>query len=261
MADGDVIAENLQEVLDRMGEAALRAGRDPDDVDLVAVSKTFPATAILEAWAAGQRDFGENRPEEGAYKIPEVLAALKEMGASTEQAPCMPCWHMIGHIQSRKTDLVAEHFDVVHSIDRLKTARILSDLMIEDEKRIPVLIECNVSGEASKYGFDAADWEHEDAVLERVSGQIEKVLALEGLRVEGLMTMAPLVEDPEEVRWVFASLRGLLEALASRFDAVQSPGTAWHHLSMGMTDDFEVAVEEGATMVRVGRAIFGPRTW
>jgi hypothetical protein len=264
MTRDDDIARNLQEVLDRVGEAALRAGRDPDDVELVAVSKTFPTTAILAAWDAGQRDFGENRPQEGAQKIPEVRQTLEDRTAPDDR---VPRWHMIGHIQSRKTDLVAAHFDVVHSVDRFKTARMLSDMMVEDGRRMPVLIECNVSGEASKYGYDAAGWEDDAAVQDRLWDRIEKLLALEGLQVQGLMTLAPMVEDPEEVRWVFASLRGLMEALRDRFGAALTSSAAppadaaWRHLSMGMTDDFEVAIEEGATMVRIGRAIFGPRTW
>jgi hypothetical protein len=119
---------------------------------------------------------------------------------------------------------------------------------------MPVLLECNVSGEASKHGYDAAGWMDDAGVREAFFAEVEAVLALDGLRVEGLMTMAPIAEDPEAVRSVFASLRSLRDALQARF-----PDASWQHLSMGMTGDFEVAVEEGSTMVRVGRGVFGPR--
>ncbi|NBD35124.1 MAG: YggS family pyridoxal phosphate-dependent enzyme [Chloroflexi bacterium] len=248
MTDTTLIQENLQNVHERIGEAALRAGRDPDLIQLVAVSKTFPVEAVLVAWELGQRDFGENRPREGARKVQEVAAQLDL------EAEARPTWHMIGHIQSRKTDIVAEHFDTVHSLDRMKIARRLSRLMVAAGGEMPVLIECNVSGEASKYGYDLADWQHEADVRAAFFDEVTALLELPGLRVQGLMTMAPLVEDPETVRPVFASLRALRGAMRERF-----PGVEWRHLSMGMTDDFEVAVEEGATMLRIGRAIFGQR--
>lgn len=259
----DQIASSLAEVKERIAEAALRSGRDPGDVQLVAVTKTFPVEAILAAWEAGQRHFGENRPEEGANKIPLVTRRLTAGDLVTEDGngapagamplPSRPVWHMIGHIQSRKTAMVVDHFDVVHSLDRRKIANKLSALAVEAGREIPALIECNVSGEASKYGYDAAGWqqaERRDALF----AEIEAIVGLPGLRIEGLMTVAPITGDAEGVRPVFAALRGLRDALATRFPAV-----AWRHLSMGMTDDFEVAVEEGATLVRIGRAIFGAR--
>ena len=248
MTDATTIRENLHAVRERIGAAALRAGRDPDAIQLVAVSKTFPVDAIISAWRLGQHHFGENRPREGARKVQEVAAQL-DLGGDIR-----PTWHMIGHIQSRKTDIVAEHFDTVHSVDRMKIARRLSRLMVAAEREMPVLIECNVSGEASKYGYDLADWQHDADVRAAFFDEVAALLELPGLRVKGLMTMAPLVDDPETVRPVFASLRALRGALRERF-----PGVEWRHLSMGMTDDFEVAVEEGATMLRIGRAIFGER--
>jgi pyridoxal phosphate enzyme (YggS family) len=238
------VMKNLERVRARIAEAALHAGRDPADVRLVAVSKTFPVDAILAAWDSGQRDFGENRPEEGAQKIAEVAACLP-----TESEKLT--WHMIGHIQRRKAQLVVEYFDVVHSIDRLAVAQKLSALAVEAGRELPVLLECNISGEASKYGYQAAGWEHDPPLHERLYTEVTAILALPGLRLDGLMTMAPLVDDAEMVRPVFASLRALRDALRERF-----PGVTLPHLSMGMTDDFEVAVEEGATLVRVGRAIF-----
>lgn len=239
------IEQNLRQVQERIAEAALRAGRDPAEVTLVAVTKTFPPEVILEAYAAGLRHFGENRPEEGAEKIPIVNAAVP--------GP-RPTWHMVGHIQSRKADLVVDRYDVVHSVDRLKIAQRLSRFAVEVGREIPVLLECNVSGEATKFGFAVNRWEEDAAQREAFFAEGAAILALPGLRVEGLMTIAPLTDDPERVRPVFARLRALRDALRERF-----PRLPWSELSMGMTDDFEVAVEEGATMVRIGRAIFGPR--
>jgi len=243
----EFVRKNLEAVRARIAEAALRAGRAPSDVQLVAISKTFPVEAVLAAWQAGARDFGENRVGEGERKIPKVKAALPDAHL---------IWHMVGHIQRRKASRVVENFDVIHSIDRLVLAEKLSLEItnLDMEMEIPALLECNVSGEASKYGFDLAGWEQTPSARDALFADIEAMLDLPGLRLAGLMTMAPIVDDPEEVRPVFASLRSLLDALQERF-----PQVAWRHLSMGMTDDFEVAVEEGATLVRIGRAIFGER--
>lgn len=239
------IRENLAEVRERIAEAAARAGRAPEDVRLVAVTKTFPVEAVLAAWACGQREFGENRPRQAVGKILRVLELLEGE---------RPIWHMIGHIQRRKVRWVVEYYDWVHSVDRPAVAEKLSRLAADAEREIPILLECNVSGEASKFGYDLAGWEKDEDVRERFFAAVEALLALPALRVEGLMTMAPLADDPETVRPVFASLRRLRDALRARF-----PQVAWPHLSMGMSDDFEVAVEEGATLVRIGRAIFGAR--
>jgi hypothetical protein len=162
---------------------------------------------------------------------------------------------MIGHIQSRKARHVVEHYDYVHSVDRLKIAHRLSRYADEGGRTVPVLLECNVSGEGSKYGFPLEHWEEEDAQREAFFSAVSEILELPGLQVHGVMTMPPYVEDPEEVRPLFTSLRLLRDALRERF-----PSADWHHLSMGMTNDFEVAVEEGATVVRIGRGIFGARS-
>jgi pyridoxal phosphate enzyme (YggS family) len=239
------IARNLAQVEERIAEAALRANRNPAEITLVAVAKTFPAEAVVAAWQAGVRHFGENRVEEGAIKIPAVHAALS--GAR-------PTWHMVGHVQSRKAQAAVTHFDCVHSVDRLKLVRRLSRFAQEAERTLPVLLECNVSGEETKFGFDLQGWEHDATCRESFFAAVEEILALPGLSVEGLMTLAPFTPDPETVRPVFASLRALLDALRVRF-----PAHDWQHLSMGMTDDFEIAIEERATMVRIGRAIFGER--
>lgn len=241
---GDV-ERNLAQVQERIAEAALRAGRDPNAVTIVAVAKTFPADAVVAAYQAGLRHFGENRVGEATDKIPAVESALS--GPS-------PTWHMVGHIQSRKAEPVVERFDYVHSVDRLKIARRLSRFAQQAGSSLPVLLECNVSGEESKYGFNLQRWERDAERLEAFFSVCEEILALPALAVRGLMTMAPWVDDEGILRAVFSSLRGLLDSLRERF-----PDQDWRHLSMGMTNDFELAVEEGATMVRVGRAIFGPR--
>lgn len=238
------VASKLMRVRERITEAALRAGRDPAAITLVAVTKTHPPGAVVAAYRAGARHFGENRTAEGAAKIPAVHAAIS--------GP-RPTWHMIGHIQSRKAQDTVAHFDYVHSVDRLKIARRLSRFA-QGAKSLPVLLECNVSGEATKSGFDLSGWEQDEERRAAFFAAVEEVLSLPALAVQGLMTMAPIVADPEDVRPVFASLRALRDVLRERF-----PAREWPHLSMGMTDDFEVAIEEGATLVRIGRAIFGER--
>jgi pyridoxal phosphate enzyme (YggS family) len=239
------VTRNLALVQERIAEAALRAGRDPADVALVAVTKTHPAEVVVAAYQAGVRHFGENRAEEGVSKL---------LAVQTDLSGPPPVWHMVGHVQSRKARMVATHFDWVHSVERLKIARRIGGFAQEAGRVIPVLLECNVSGEATKYGFDLAGWEKDAAQTASFCAAVEEILALPGLSVQGLMTMAPFVADPETVRPVFASLRALMDVLRERF-----PAHEWHHLSMGMTDDFEIAIEEGASMVRIGRAIFGAR--
>jgi PLP dependent protein len=243
------IAENLRQVRERIAEAALRSQRDPQKIELVAVTKMFPVGMIVEAWEAGQRHFGENRPEEGATKIPSALRSIL-MGPPAG----VPVWHMIGHVQSRKADLVVAHFDIVHSVDRLKIAQRLNDLAAGMGRCMPVMVECNVSGEAGKHGYQAARWQEEQALREQLYSEVASLVKLPYLQVLGLMTMAPITEDPETVRPVFASLRGLRDWLREQF-----PEVDWSQLSMGMTGDYTVAVEEGATVVRVGRGIFGAR--
>jgi pyridoxal phosphate enzyme (YggS family) len=228
------IAENVRSVRERIAAAADRAGRVPSEVRLVAVTKTRTAQEVVSVCRAGVRDIGENRVGEAEDKRPEV--GLPEI-----------TWHMVGHLQSRKAKRALELFDILHSLDSVKLARRIDRLGAEREIVLPVLIEVNVSGEASKYGFSLSD---RDALEQAV----DQILSLPHLRVEGLMTVAFIAKDPEEVRPVFAKLCGLRDAFRIRF-----PQAEWKHLSMGMTDDFEVAIEEGATMVRIGRALFGPR--
>lgn len=246
-SEGNSIARNLAQVQERIAQAALRVGRDPAAITLVAVTKTHPAETVVAAYEAGVRHFGENRVEEGMAKIPAARDAIS--------GP-QPKWHMVGHVQSRKAQAAVEHFDYVHSVDRLKIAQRLSRFAQEAGLTLSVLLECNVSGEESKYGFELAGWEQAKAKRNTFFATVEEILELPGLAVRGLMTMAPFVADSETVRPVFANLRRLLDALRERF-----PSGGWRHLSMGMTDDFEVAVEEGSTMVRIGRAIFGARLY
>ena len=238
------IVDNLNQVQEHIADACARANRDQSSVTLVAVSKTHTVEAVLEATAAGLQHFGENRVEEGGTKIPAV----------NQRSPVPLTWHMIGHIQSRKAKDVLPLFQVVHSVDSLKLADKLSRLAVEAGTQMDVLREMNVSGEASKSGLGAYRWQDDQAVHEQLWQEIGNILALPALNVRGLMTMAPIVEESEETRPVFASLVGLREMLVGAFK-IPLPD-----LSMGMTDDYPVAIEEGATLVRIGRAIFGERS-
>ena len=239
------LADNLHRVQERIASAARRGGRDPSEVTLVAVTKTHPPETILEAHDLGVRHFGENRVEEAAGKIPLVHSSFILQ-------PSAVVWHMIGHVQSRKAADAASLFEWVHSIDSLKLAGRLSRFAAQEGRTLRALLEFNLSGEASKYGLRAMT-QHIDREPELLT-EIESILALPNLKVEGLMTLAPIVAEPGQARPIFRALRGLRDRLAARF-----PQSAWPHLSMGMTDDFEAAIEEGATLVRIGRAIFGER--
>jgi pyridoxal phosphate enzyme (YggS family) len=237
------LAERIAEVQARVATAARRTGRDPADVLLVAISKTVGPEKIAAAYEAGLRHFGENRVEEAQSKIALLRADLPGI-----------IWHMVGHIQSRKAPDVAECFDWVHSVERLKVARRLAETARAMGRVLPVLLEVNASGEETKDGFELARWPDDTGHLAAFYAEVEAILALPGLAVRGLMTMAPYTEQPETVRPVFRRVRQLRDALRERFTSVD-----WAHLSMGMTADFEVAIEEGATLVRVGTAVFGPR--
>ncbi len=229
-------------ILDRIAAAARRAGRGPESIRLVAVSKGRTLAEIYELAALGHRDFGENRVEEGSDKINAARRDHKTL-----------IWHMIGHVQRRKARDVAADFDWVHSLDGVPLAERLSRTAGEAGKVIPVLLECNVSGEASKYGLAAHHFESDGAEWDALCANVEKILAQPHLQVKGLMTMAPVAPEPELARPVFRRLRQLRDRLAARF-----PAADWNELSMGMTDDFEPAIEEGATLARIGRAIFAP---
>ncbi len=233
-----ILRENIERVRSRIAAAAERAGRHPADVTLVAVTKTVPAYRVRVAWELGLTNFGENRVQEAVVKIPQVLSE-EVLAASGRPAPI---WHMIGHLQRNKVRQVIPLFDLVHSVDSVRLAREIDKRAGQAGKVMPVLIEVNVAGEASKYGFAPAI----------VAEAVRHIAELSHVKIQGLMTVAPIVTDPEAARPHFRRLRKLRDRLAEEFPSIE-----WRHLSMGMTDDFEVAVEEGATLVRVGRAIFG----
>jgi len=233
------IQANLDRLEERVSAACSRVGRDRRKVIVVAVTKTRSVEEIVAAYHCGVRHFGENRVEEAELKVP----GLRE-GFAADPAT----WHMVGHVQSRKARRTVAVSDIIHSVDSLRLARRLDRFAAESGRRVPILLELNVSGEASKYGFPVYD-----AARAAFFDQVEEFSSFEHLDVQGLMTMAPIVSDAEEARPVFRQLRQVRDELRDR-----APLSPWAQLSMGMTDDFEVAIEEGATMVRIGRAIFGP---
>ena len=244
-----MIADNLADVQRRIQQAARRAGRDPAEVTLVGVTKLQPVEVMLAGYQAGLRHFGENRVEEMAAKIPAFLHAVTDMQTTLESRPVI---HLIGHLQSRKVAQALQYAQLIHSVDNFKLAERISRLTEQGGHRpAVVLLQGNISGEASKSGFEVTNWEQDETVLNCFLADVRAIAALSHIQVAGLMTMAPIVSEPEEARPYFRSLRALLSACRAAF-----PNLAWRHLSMGMTDDFEAAVEEGATLVRVGRAIF-----
>ena len=237
------IADNLKRVEDRIADAAARSGRDPSAITLVAVSKSRDAEEILMAANAGLRHFGENRVDEGKAKIAAVNARTdREL-----------TWHMVGHLQSRKSRMALELFDTLHSVDSVRLANRLSRQASAMPRQLDVLLQVNVSGEASKSGFAGYNWQQDSSARESLFETAKRIAQLPNLNLRGLMTMAPLGADDATNRAIFRDLFALRAAL-SDWLAIDLPD-----LSMGMTDDFEVAIEEGATIVRIGRAIFGAR--
>ncbi|NJL92596.1 MAG: YggS family pyridoxal phosphate-dependent enzyme [Anaerolineae bacterium] len=237
------IAENVARVRQQLRQAAESSGRSSDAVRLVAVSKQHSLAAIQAAAEAGVTDFGENRLEEATSKLAAPQAAALR-------------WHMIGHVQSRKArDVVAAGFSLVHSLDSVRLAERYSRFAQEGAQSLAVLLEINVSGEATKSGWLAYNWENEKDQRQTLWMAVQQMAQLPGLRLLGLMTMAPWGTDPEQTRPVFRRLRLLRDALQHDFTALELDV-----LSMGMTDDYMVAIQEGATLIRVGRAIFGERT-
>ncbi len=225
----DQIALHLSKIHRRIADAATRADRDPASVQLVAVSKTHPASAVHVAVSAGQRVFGESRVQEAKEKIPACPPGLE--------------WHFIGHLQKNKIRHALPLFDFFHSIDSLPLAQAINRIAQETGRTVSGLIEVNVSGEASKHGFSA----------EQLRADFSALTALPQLRLRGLMTMAPYAEEPDQARPFFRALREL------RGELQQTQGAELPHLSMGMSGDFETAIEEGATLVRIGSSIFGER--
>jgi len=234
------IAENIAEVRERMAAAARRAARNPDEITLMGVSKTFPVERIREAYAAGLRAFGENRVQEFAAKA-DALRDLRDAE-----------WHLIGHLQTNKAAKAAELFDAVDSVDSVRIAGRLNASAASAGKTLSVLIEINVGGEKAKTGAPPS-------LDERGSDELEQILRgappWGNLKIQGLMTVPPYTEDPEASRIYFRQLRQIRDNIGAR----DLPQISMAALSMGMSHDFEVAIEEGATCVRVGTAIFGAR--
>jgi pyridoxal phosphate enzyme (YggS family) len=224
------IAENLERVREQIAEAAAKVGRAAGEIELVAIAKTHPAEKVREAIEAGQTLFGESRVQEARAKIPELPSNLR--------------WHFVGHLQKNKIRHALPLFEMIHSVDSLGLAQDINRIAEEDGMHPRVLLEVNVAGEGSKFGFKS----------ETLRAEMESLLALPRLSILGLMTIPPLAEEVEASRKYFVQLRELRDRLQTEFhvDLAQ--------LSMGMTEDFVVAVEERATLVRVGTAIFGQRT-
>ncbi len=224
------IAARLESVRERIARAAARAGRVPSSVTIVGVTKGRSVSQIAEAMEAGLQEIGENRVQEALPKIASIGGGAK--------------WHMVGHLQRNKARAAAGVFDVIHSVDSVRLAEAVGRAAHEAGRLVQVLIQVNVSGELTKHGI----------VPSLAAGLAQEMRRVPGIEPVGLMTIAPLAEDPERARQVFRALRLLRDEIRS-----EEGGPGLRELSMGMSDDFEVAVEEGATMVRIGRLIFGER--
>ncbi|MBE6023651.1 MAG: YggS family pyridoxal phosphate-dependent enzyme [Cellulosilyticum sp.] len=228
-----MIKAQLEEVRFQISEAAKKVGRDPKEITLIAVSKTYPSSAIEEAILEGCLDFGENHVQELCQKIEEISEPVN--------------WHLIGHLQTNKVKYIVGKTQLIHSLDRLKLAE---EIERQSEKKniiTKVLLEVNVANEASKHGFK----------LEEVMNAVEQISQMKHIKVEGLMTVAPFVENPEDNRTIFRKLYGLsVDIQNQKFDNISTS-----ILSMGMSNDYKIAIEEGATMIRVGTAIFGNRDY
>ena len=224
------IAENLDRVREQIAQAAAKAGRAADDIELVAITKTHPAEKVREAVEVGQTLFGESRVQEARAKIPELPSNLR--------------WHFVGHLQKNKIRHALPLFEMIHSVDSLVLAQEVNRIAEEEGMHPRILLEVNVAGEGSKFGF----------APDKLREQMEEVLALPRLSILGLMTIPPLADEVKVSRKYFVQLRELRDRLQTEFRVDLA------HLSMGMTQDYPIAVEEGATLVRVGTAIFGERT-
>ena len=236
--DRDVIKENLGKVKEEIALAAASVNRSPEEVTLVVVTKAQPLEVLEAAVAAGAQHLGENYADEGQPKI-EAFGDHPDLQ-----------WHMIGHVQRRKAAIVARQFHYMHSLDSVRLARRLNRFLEEAGRRLPVLLEYNVTAESSKFGWPA--WE--ESTWPKLLPEIEEILTLDCLDVRGLMTIGPFLPNPEDIRPYYQKLGALRFYLADHFPQIE-----WRELSMGMSGDFQVAIQEGATLVRVGQAILGPR--
>lgn len=228
-----MVAENLEQVRKNIELACRKAGRDPKEVTLISVSKTKPVSMLQEAYDAGSRDFGENKVQEIMDKVPQLPSDIR--------------WHMIGHLQRNKVKYIVDKVALIHSVDSLRLAETIEHEAARHNVTVPVLIEVNVAQEESKFGLKT----------EEVLSLVESVAAFPHIHIEGLMTIAPYVEDPEENRGIFRQLKKLSVDIADK----NINNVNMSVLSMGMTGDYQVAVQEGATMVRVGTGIFGERNY
>lgn len=228
-----MVAENLEQVRKNIELACRKAGRDPKEVTLISVSKTKPVSMLQEAYDAGSRDFGENKVQEIMDKYPQLPSDIR--------------WHMIGHLQRNKVKYIVDKVALIHSVDSLRLAETIENEAAKHNVTVPVLIEVNVAQEESKFGLKT----------EEVLSLVESIAALPHINIKGLMTIAPYVEDPEENRGIFRELKKLSVDIATK----NINNVSMSVLSMGMTGDYQVAVQEGATMVRVGTGIFGERNY
>lgn len=228
-----MISENLEQVKKNIEEACKKAGRSPDEVTLIAVSKTKPVALLQEAYDAGARCFGENKVQEIVDKYPQLPSDIR--------------WHMIGHLQRNKVKYIVDKVEMIHSVDSLRLAETIEQEASKHGVKVPVLLEVNVAGEETKFGL------RPDEVLPL----IKAVSEFPHIKIQGLMTIAPYVEDPEENREIFRQLK----KLSVDIEAKNINNVTMSVLSMGMTGDYQVAVQEGATMVRVGTGIFGERDY
>lgn len=235
----DLIYQHIQQVKARIEKAAATVNRDPDHVKLVVVTKTKPVEVVETAIQAGAQYLGESFAEEAVEKITHLHDNRVE-------------WHMIGHIQSRKARLVAQHFQLVHSLDSIKLAQKLDQAAREAGKILPVLIEVNIGGEGSKQGWQAAD----ENLWPALAADLAQVAQLQNLKIKGLMTMPPLFDQIEDSRRIFRKMVLLQVYLRGTL-----PQSDWQELSMGTSGDFEAAIMEGATYIRIGEAIVGPRQY
>jgi PLP dependent protein len=231
------IKTNLSVVYEKMQRAAILSKRLLSDIKLVVVSKSQPVEVLEAAYQVGIRIFGENYPEEAILKRDAIHRGDIE-------------WHMIGHIQSRKISMVLDQFTFVHSLDRIDLAAKMNAKAVEQNKIITVLIECNVAGEETKYGWQVNDLED----LNRLANNVLEISKFKNLRIRGLMAMSPLSEDPNQSRKYYRKIRKVQSFLMENVSSVEL-----HELSFGTSFDYEVAIEEGATIVRVGQAVLGPR--
>jgi len=234
----EVVAERVQSVRERIAQACERAGRSPDEITIVAVSKTFPMQAIESGTATGLEHFGENRARQLRDKAKARRGAFE--GGDVK-------WHMVGHLQTNKAKFVARHADWFDALDSPRLAEELDKRAAKNDRVLPCLVQLNITGEDQKYGLDPAE----------THDYLDHCAQYDHLAIKGLMAMASFVDDPEDVRDEFRRVRELFET----YDAAENPQVEMAELSIGMSNDFEVAIEEGSTMIRLGTSIFGPRDY